>query len=55
MDAIRAAGVTIGVDPLGGAAVGYWEPIAARYGLALTVVNPEVDPTFRLWTAPRPT
>ncbi len=47
MDAIRAAGVSIGVDPLGGATVGYWGPIAERYGLNLTVVNPAVDPTFR--------
>jgi phosphoglucomutase len=47
LEAIRAAGVTIGVDPLGGAAAGYWGPIAERYGLALTVVNPTVDPTFR--------
>jgi phosphoglucomutase len=47
MDAIRASGVTIGVDPLGGATVGYWGPIAEHYGLALTVVNPALDPTFR--------
>lgn len=47
MEAIRAAGVRIGVDPLGGAAVRYWAPIAARYGLDLTVVNEAVDPTFR--------
>jgi phosphoglucomutase len=47
MDAIRAAGLTIGADPLGGAAVSYWEPVAARYGLRLTVVNKTVDPTFR--------
>jgi phosphoglucomutase len=46
MDAIRSAGVRIGVDPLGGAAVGYWEPVRERYGLDLTVVNPRVDPTF---------
>ena len=47
LEAIRAAGLTIGADPLGGAAVGYWEPIAERYGLNLTVVNKTVDPTFR--------
>ena len=46
MDAIRQSGVSIGVDPLGGASVGYWEPIKERYGLNLTVVNPRVDPTF---------
>ena len=47
LELIRAAHVKIGVDPLGGAAVAYWEPIAERYGLDLTVVNPTVDPTFR--------
>jgi phosphoglucomutase len=47
LDAIRAAGVRIGADPLGGASVAYWEEIAARYGLELTVVNSEVDPTWR--------
>jgi len=47
MDTIRSAGLSIGVDPLGGAAVGYWEPIKEHYGLHLTVVNPRVDPTFR--------
>ncbi len=47
MDAIRAAGVTIGIDPLGGAAVHYWAPIIERYKLAATVVNDAVDPTFR--------
>jgi phosphoglucomutase len=50
MEAIRAAGVRIGVDPLGGASVQYWEPIGARYGLKLTVVNPKVDPTFAFMT-----
>ena len=50
MDAIRAAGLRLGVDPLGGAAVHYWEPIADRYGLDITVVNPAVDPTFRFMT-----
>lgn len=47
MDAIRAAGVRIGVDPLGGSSFPYWHPIAERYGLDLTVVNDLVDPTFR--------
>ncbi|MDP8982971.1 MAG: phosphoglucomutase (alpha-D-glucose-1,6-bisphosphate-dependent) [Acidobacteriota bacterium] len=46
MEAIRAAGLKIGVDPLGGASVAYWEPIARRYGLNISVVNPSVDPTF---------
>jgi phosphoglucomutase len=48
--AIRAARVRIGADPLGGASVGYWAEIAERYELELTVVNPEVDPTFRFMT-----
>ncbi|MFL6711685.1 MAG: alpha-D-glucose phosphate-specific phosphoglucomutase, partial [Sulfurifustis sp.] len=47
MDAIRGAGVRMGVDPLGGAGVHYWPRIAERYGLNLTVVNDIVDPTFR--------
>jgi phosphoglucomutase len=47
LEAIRGAGIRIGVDPLGGSAAAYWEPIADRYGLNLTVVNPAVDPTFR--------
>ena len=50
MDAIRAAGLKLGVDPLGGAAVHYWEPINAIYGLDITVVNPTVDPTFSFMT-----
>jgi phosphoglucomutase len=50
MDAIRAAGLRIGVDPLGGAAVHYWDRIASRYGLNLTVVNPRVDPSFSFMT-----
>ena len=48
--AIRGAGVKIGVDPLGGASVGYWGPIRDRYHLNLTVVNEFVDPTFRFMT-----
>jgi phosphoglucomutase len=47
VDAIRAAGVRIGVDPLGGAAVRYWRQVADKYGLDITVTNPAVDPTFR--------
>jgi phosphoglucomutase len=50
MDAIRGAGVKIGIDPLGGAAVRYWQPIIERYGLAATIVSDEVDPTFRFMT-----
>ena len=46
MSAIRAAGLHIGVDPLGGAGVDYWAPIAERYGLNLEVVNTTVDPSF---------
>jgi len=47
MAAIRNARLKIGVDPLGGASVAYWRPIAERYGLDLEVVNPVIDPTFR--------
>ncbi|WP_305784512.1 phosphoglucomutase (alpha-D-glucose-1,6-bisphosphate-dependent) [Symbioplanes lichenis] len=50
MEAIRAAGVRIGADPLGGASVAYWGEIASRHGLDLTVVNPNVDPTFGFMT-----
>jgi phosphoglucomutase len=50
MAAIKAAGVRIGADPLGGASVGYWGEIGERYGLDLTVVNPVVDATFRFMT-----
>ncbi|MEF3698386.1 phosphoglucomutase (alpha-D-glucose-1,6-bisphosphate-dependent) [Desulfolutivibrio sp.] len=48
--AVAAAGVKIGVDPLGGSGIAFWEPIAARYGLDITVVNPVVDPTFSFMT-----
>ncbi|WP_036288977.1 phosphoglucomutase (alpha-D-glucose-1,6-bisphosphate-dependent) [Microbacterium sp. MRS-1] len=48
--AIAKAGVRIGADPLGGASVEYWQLIGERYGLDLTVVNPEVDPTWRFMT-----
>ena len=50
MDAIREAGVRIGADPLGGASVDYWGAIGERYGLDLTVVNPEVDPAWHFMT-----
>jgi phosphoglucomutase len=50
MDAIRAAGLKLAVDPLGGAAVHYWEPINATYKLDIAVVNPKVDPTFSFMT-----
>jgi phosphoglucomutase len=50
MAAIKSAGLKLGVDPLGGAAVHYWEPIREIYGLDITVVNPVVDPTFSFMT-----
>jgi phosphoglucomutase len=50
LDAIRSAGVRIGADPLGGASVEYWAAIAERYGLDLTVVNPQVDPRWSFMT-----
>ena len=50
LDAIREAGVRIGADPMGGAAVDYWGEIGERYGLNLTVVNPTVDPRFAFMT-----
>jgi phosphoglucomutase len=50
MEAIRAAGLALGVDPLGGAAGPYWEPINHVYHLNITVVNPKVDPTFSFMT-----
>ncbi|ACZ20124.1 phosphoglucomutase, alpha-D-glucose phosphate-specific [Sanguibacter keddieii DSM 10542] len=50
VDAIRDAGVRIGADPLGGAAVEYWGAIGERYGLDLTVVNPQVDPRWAFMT-----
>jgi phosphoglucomutase len=50
MDAIRAAGLTLGVDPLGGAAKPYWEPINSIYKTNITIVNPEIDPTFSFMT-----
>lgn len=50
MDAIRAAGLKLGVDPLGGAALPCWEPINSVYGLDIEVVNPKLDPTFSFMT-----
>jgi len=50
LDAVRAAGLRIGADPLGGASVDYWAAIAERHSLDLTVVNPLVDPTWRFMT-----
>jgi phosphoglucomutase len=50
MDAIRGAGLKLAVDPLGGAALPYWEPINALYKLDIVVVNPTIDPTFSFMT-----
>jgi phosphoglucomutase len=50
MDAVRAAGLRLGVDPLGGAAAPYWEPISSMYHVDITVVNPTIDPTFSFMT-----
>jgi phosphoglucomutase len=50
MDAIRTSGLKLGVDPLGGAAVHYWEPIKDMYGLDLVIANPRVDPRFAFMT-----
>ncbi len=50
MDAIRGAGLKLGVDPLGGASQPYWEPINSIYGLDIAVVNPIIDPTFSFMT-----
>ena len=50
MEAIRKSKIHIGVDPLGGAGVHYWKPIADMYGINLTIVNETVDPTFRFMT-----
>jgi phosphoglucomutase len=47
LEVVRGAKLSIGADPLGGSNLAYWEPIAARYGLSLQVVNTSVDPTFR--------
>ncbi|MCA1942552.1 MAG: phosphoglucomutase (alpha-D-glucose-1,6-bisphosphate-dependent), partial [Yonghaparkia sp.] len=50
LDAVRASGLRLGADPLGGASVSYWALIAERYGLDLTVVNPSVDPRWAFMT-----
>jgi phosphoglucomutase len=50
MPAIKSGGLKIGVDPLGGSGIGFWEPIAERYGLHLEIVNHKVDPTFGFMT-----
>jgi phosphoglucomutase len=50
MEAIAGAGLKIGVDPLGGSGVAFWEPMAERYGLDMEIVNPVVDPTFSFMT-----
>jgi phosphoglucomutase len=51
MEAIRSSDVKIGIDPLGGASVHYWQPIIERYGIAATIVGNDIDPTFRFMTA----
>ena len=53
LPAIAQAGLKIGVDPMGGASVAYWKPLAERYGLNLEIVNPYVDPTFGFMTVDR--
>ena len=50
MEAIASAGLKLGVDPMGGACIDYWAPIAERYRLEIEIVNPNVDPTFRFMT-----
>jgi phosphoglucomutase len=50
MESIRGVGLKLGVDPLGGAALPYWEPINSLYGLSIKVVNPKLDPTFSFMT-----
>lgn len=50
MDAIVSAGLNIGVDPMGGAGVGFWQPMMEMYKLNMTIVNPNVDPTFAFMT-----
>lgn len=51
MEAIRSSGVKIGIDPLGGASVHFWQPIIERYRIAATIVSGAIDPTFRFMTA----
>jgi phosphoglucomutase len=50
MEAIRASGIRVGVDPMGGASLPFWDPVAERYGIRLDVVNRDVDPTFGFMT-----
>jgi phosphoglucomutase len=50
LEVVRGAGITIGVDPLGGAGVAYWDVIRERYDLRIEIVNASVDPTFRFMT-----
>jgi len=50
MDVIKAAGLKIGVDPMGGSGIAYWEPMAEMYGLDMTLTNRAVDPTFSFMT-----
>jgi Phosphoglucomutase len=50
MDIIRSAGVTIGIDPLGGSSVAYWKPVKRHFEIDITIVNPAIDPTFRFMT-----
>ena len=50
LEAIRNAGIRLGADPLGGSNIAYWQPIADRYQLNITVVNPKIDPTFGFMT-----
>jgi len=47
MEVLRSAKLKLGIDPLGGSGIAYWEPISERYGLDIEMVNPQVDPTFR--------
>ena len=47
LNVIKSAGLKLGIDPLGGSGVGYWQPLAEQYGLNIEIVNPSVDPTFR--------
>jgi phosphoglucomutase len=51
LDAIRAAGLNLGIDALGGAGLAYWAPLAERFGLRITLANATPDPTFRFMTA----
>lgn len=53
MEAIRASGIRIGADPMGGSGIAYWGPIGERYGLDLTVVNDTIDPSFRFMRVDR--